>query len=117
MLEKGYTTHVPLICIRDKSNGHERLIGTNNHDELIIDNVSGAIRYHNLQNNCGTPDEYEFTGQEEETYYGKELYVKMVPWREAVKLFESLDANRAEADKLIEDMAKYFLDKAGGKDG
>ena len=111
MLTKGYMTHVPLIYIRDKSDGQERLVGTNNHDELIIDSKTGAIRYHNVQNSCGTPDDYEFAGIEEKTYYGKELYVKMVTWKEAVKLFESLDADRVEADKLIEDMAKYFLSK------
>lgn len=113
MLAKGYMTHVPLIYIRDKSNGQERLVGTNNHDELIVDSKTGTIRYHNLQNSCGTPDDYEFTGIEEETYYGKELYIKMVPWGEAVELFESLDADRAEADKLIEDMARWFLHEKG----
>lgn len=113
MLTEGYMTHVPLIYIRDKSTGQERLVGTNHHDELIIDSKTGTIRYHNVQNSCGTPDDYEFTGVEEETYYGKELYVKMVSWKEAVKLFEAQDAEMTEADKLLEDMARWFLHEKG----
>lgn len=113
MLTKRYTLHIPLIYIRDKSSGHERLVGTNYHDQLFIDEKTKAIRYHNLQNSCGTPDAYEFVGTEEETYYGKEVYVKMVPWREAVKLFETQDAEMAEAGKLLEDMARWFLHKKG----
>ena len=113
MLTKGYTMRIPLIYIRDKSSGHERLVGTNCHDQLIIDEKTKAIRYHNVQNSCGTPDDYEFTGIEEETYYGKELYVKMVSWKEAAQLFKTQDADMAEAGKLLEDMARWFLHEKG----
>ena len=37
----------------------------------------------------------------------------MVPWREAVKLFEAQDAEMTEADKLLEDMARWFLHEKG----
>ena len=44
---------VPLIKIKDKTNGSIRIVGTDGHDELSVDE-DGQIQYYNLQNGEGT---------------------------------------------------------------
>lgn len=46
------------LWVRDKSNGYIHQVGTDVHDSLELFN--GKVEYHNLQNGCGTLDEYEF---------------------------------------------------------
>lgn len=46
------------LWVRDKSNGEVHQVGTDPHDSL--DFINGRVHYHNLQNGCGTFDEYEW---------------------------------------------------------
>ena len=46
------------LWVRDKSNGHIHQLGTDVHDS--IEHLDGAVHYYNLQNGCGTLDEYEW---------------------------------------------------------
>lgn len=46
------------LWVRDKSNGHIHQIGTDVHDS--IEYMCGQVHYYNLQNGCGTLDEYEW---------------------------------------------------------
>lgn len=49
----------PIIFVRDKATKQVHAVGTNQHDRLYLDK-QGNIQYLNLQNGCGTLDEYEF---------------------------------------------------------
>ena len=106
MLTKGYMTHVPLIYIRDKSSGHERLVGTNCHDQLIIDEKTKAIRYHNLQNSCGTPDTYELVEP-----VLRECESKLIELRKQKDNYQMLV--RKILDFLMEDKESVSLKYAG----
>lgn len=46
------------IWVKDKSSGHIHQVGTDLHDSLVL--MDGKVEYYNLQNGCGTLDEYEF---------------------------------------------------------
>lgn len=46
------------LWVKDKANGHIHQVGTDVHDSVIF--LCGEVTYYNLQNGCGTPDEYEW---------------------------------------------------------
>lgn len=46
------------LWVRDKSNGHIHQVGTDVHDSVEF--LCGNVTYYNMQNGCGTPDEYEW---------------------------------------------------------
>ena len=46
------------LWVRDKSNGHIHQVGTDVHDSIIF--LNGQPCYYNMQNGCGTLDEYEW---------------------------------------------------------
>lgn len=46
------------LWVKDKSNGHIHQVGTDVHDSIIF--LDGQPCYHNMQNGCGTLDEYEW---------------------------------------------------------
>lgn len=52
---------VPVIRVRDKTDGRVHIVGSDSHDQLIIAN-NGCIYYRNMQNNETTlpGDDYEF---------------------------------------------------------
>lgn len=50
---------MPAIYVRDYCTKCIHMVGTNEHDRLYLDD-DGHIQYFNLQNGCGTPDEYDF---------------------------------------------------------
>jgi hypothetical protein len=91
------------IWVRDKSNGHIHQVGTDVHDSLVM--MDGAVHYCNLQNGCGTLDEYEFVEAPDLDDYVRvtpdELYLN----RELVheELLKMLDAKRDAVNKLLED--------------
>ena len=65
--QKGQRMLFPIIKIRDKATGNTRIVGTNIHDVLYIED--GAIHYLNTQCMCGTRFDdaaYEFVGIEYE---------------------------------------------------
>ena len=46
------------LWVRDKANGQIHQVGTDVHDSIIF--LDGKPCYYNLQNGCGTLDEYEW---------------------------------------------------------
>lgn len=46
------------LWVRDKSNGYIHQVGTDVHDSVVY--LNGQVIYYNLQNGCGTPEEYEW---------------------------------------------------------
>ena len=46
------------IWVRDKESGVIHQVGTDVHDSLEL--LDGKVEYYNMQNGCGTLDEYEF---------------------------------------------------------
>ncbi len=46
------------LWVKDKSNGIIHQVGTDVHDSIEL--IDGEVHYHNLQNGCGTLDEYEW---------------------------------------------------------
>lgn len=47
------------LYLRDNTTGTVHEYGTNRHDSLILQE-DGSLHYHNLQNGCGTQDDYTF---------------------------------------------------------
>lgn len=46
------------LWVKDKSSGHIHQVGTDVHDSIIF--LDGKPCYYNMQNGCGTLDEYEW---------------------------------------------------------
>ena len=46
------------LWVKDKSNGQIHQVGTDVHDS--VEYLGGQVHYYNLQNGCGTLDEYEW---------------------------------------------------------
>lgn len=46
------------LWVKDKGNGHIHQVGTDVHDSIIF--LDGKPCYYNMQNGCGTLDEYEW---------------------------------------------------------
>ena len=94
------------------------MVGTNEHDRLYLDD-DGHIQYFNLQNGCGTPDEYDFVldpeghdqnnlpfTEEEQIMYGlsnMDAYFGGVDLKKAQSLTE-----RAEKTKEETNFEHYF---------
>ncbi|SFV08022.1 hypothetical protein SAMN05421543_1414 [Alicyclobacillus macrosporangiidus] len=77
----------PLLMIREKGDeGPGRIVGTDSHDLLYVDET-GSIRYRNLQNNEGTGPHsiYEFVTVDD-PFMGKEI--KMVSLSDLVAAYE-----------------------------
>ena len=55
---------IPIIRVRDKADGSVHILGTDQHDDLMLEN--GSLAYYNLQNGDGTLDGYEFVAQKYE---------------------------------------------------
>lgn len=64
------------LFVRDVSTGTVHELGTDVHDSLIR-NDDGSLSYYNLQNGCGTADEYEFClpdGDEPDPMYDSSVW-------------------------------------------
>lgn len=101
---------IPIIQVRDNSNGTVHVVGTNSHDTLYIDEKTGGIYYHNLQNSEGSQkydgkSEYDFVGAE-----GSER-VRLVTFDELMASFIVCENMRKylddwEASKCLQKCAK-----------
>lgn len=47
------------LWVRDKTSGNVHQVGTDIHDS-VVGMENGTPTYYNLQNGCGTPEEYEW---------------------------------------------------------
>ena len=109
---------MPAIYVRDYCTKCIHMVGTNEHDRLYLDD-DGHIQYFNLQNGCGTPDEYDFVldpeghdqnnlpfTEEEQIMYGlsnMDAYFGGVDLKKAQSLTE-----RAEKTKEETNFEHYF---------
>lgn len=109
---------MPAIYVRDYCTKCIHMVGTNEHDRLYLDD-DGHIQYFNLQNGCGTPDEYDFVldpeghdqnnlpfTEEEQIMYGlsnMDAYFGGVDLKKAQSLTE-----RAEKTKEETNLEHYF---------
>lgn len=111
---------MPAIYVRDYCTKCIHMVGTNEHDRLYLDD-DGHIQYFNLQNGCGTPDEYDFVldpeghdqnnlpfTEEEQIMYGlsnMDAYFGGVDLKKAQSLTE-----RAEKTKEETNFEHYYED-------
>lgn len=63
------------LFIRDNSSGSVHEYGHNQHDSLLV-NPDGSLHYYNLQNGCGTMDEYTFVLEDGTDPRTKEDYIE-----------------------------------------
>lgn len=63
-LENYIEGHQPFIKLEvyDRGIDTTHIVGTNPHDYLYVKN--GVVQYYNLQNGCGTFDDYNFVEKE-----------------------------------------------------
>ena len=106
---------VPVIRIKEKYGNEEysHIVGTNSHDELIIEN--NAIHYLNIQGMTGTqyPDEsgMYFEGKEA-TEYCPFMTVEMVTVEEFIKIAEkNMKEQTEESIKMHEALKDYLEEK------
>jgi len=74
---KDLPYRLPILQIRDMTDGRVHTYGTDSHDSLLVDD-EGNLNYYNLQNGDGTGKHgsYEFVYEPDEGGYGgiKEIY-------------------------------------------
>lgn len=104
---------MPAIYVRDYCTKCIHMVGTNEHDRLYLDD-DGHIQYFNLQNGCGTPDEYDFVldpeghdqnnlpfTEEEQIMYGlsnMDAYFGGVDLKKAQSLTERAEKTKEETN-------------------
>lgn len=109
---------IPIIKIKD--NGYEdrkpRIVGTNSHDLLVIDEGSGGIQYHNLQccegtkkyPDCDETEGYSFVGVEPEDPldcpYGVEI--EMVTFEQLAEIVIKETEEGCKAQRAIRELCK-----------
>lgn len=104
----------PVIKIKEGDRVH--IVGTNSHDELIIEN--NAIHYLNIQSMVGTqyPDEsgmYFLEKEPDEYDLCPWATVEMVPIEELIKIAEENMVQQTESSlKLHESLKRYLAAKA-----
>ena len=105
---------IPIIKIKDLPDGAERIVGTNSHDSLVIEN--NAIHYYNLQCGEGTQgatatEGFSFVGVPE-NYFG-EVCVEMWELSELLEyaIKNAREAGNSEA-KLHKLFRKYLKEQA-----
>ena len=105
---------VPMIYVKTKDHEHEwHLVGTQPHDSLRIENNGEEIIYCNSQNLASSKDSYKFMGEKE---YANEhgiihVKVKMVPWREAMKIYQKIEKDRRKKDGVLEALINEIFEE------
>ena len=104
---------IPVIVVRDNRTGLEHIVGTDYHDELIID--SNAIHYINMQCMESTKydesvDGYDFVGEPLKDFGKKIVVVKSVTLEEFGDLYKHIIYDKQEKfeafDKMISELIK-----------
>jgi len=95
---------VPVIRIRDKYSGCERIVGTDHHDKLVITS-DGQLHYTNWQCCDGTGGEgygYEFVGKDIPIdEYSCETHMEFMKLDDFIKLAKEIEAEEIENDKRL----------------
>ena len=116
MMFKDYKVHVPMIYVKDRCNPDIEpwLVGSDSHDFLEIENGEKIV-YTNMQ----TSESSRKFGDNETTegydicngtdYGDGDLYVKMVPWDEAIEIYKKLDAEYQKAYDKMQEFAKKIM--------
>lgn len=99
---------VPLIYVKDnlRKDAEPRLLGTDSHDWLYIDEKTNGIQYLNLQCCEGTRyGSYKFVGEEPDGEFTTEFYIKWATVDEVIELQKQFDEKH---EKLMEQLRKAF---------
>lgn len=102
----------PIIKVKDKRTGREHIVGTNTHDQLLIDVETGGIQYLNLQNMCGTEiidgeSEYEFVGIEDD--FNLCYQIEFVTFDELIEIYKKQINLSQETERRIRDAIKKVI--------
>ena len=108
----------PIIKVRDNETGHVHVVGTNTHDTLYIDDKTGGIHYHNLQNCEGTMkigrhNTYEFVGKSYE--WEPYVQVEFVTFDQLIEIYKQNIAMSCEQERHLRDMIKTFIEEERAK--
>lgn len=108
----------PILKVRDvgiADSQPEHIVGTNSHDSLHIDSVSGGIQYLNLQC-CGStenypqhPGTYQFVGTANE--YSPYPEIEFVTFDELCKIYLETTRNNCECEKNLRELIKNVTEK------
>lgn len=99
---------IPIIKVKSKTMNTEHIVGTNTHDQLIIEN--NAIHYLNIQCMEGTQfyGDYSFVGIEGNEYE-PETTVEFVTLEEFWKLYKGIAREQNEAEERLQNLIKEIL--------
>ncbi len=99
---------IPIIKVKDKTMNTEHIVGTNTHDQLIIEN--NAIHFLNIQCMEGTQfdGDYSFVGIEGNEYE-PETTVEFVTLEEFGKLYKDIAREQNEAEERLQNLIKEIL--------
>ena len=106
----------PVIRIKSKMNpgGKPRIVGTNSHDVLEIDEMSGGIQYFNLQCSESTKkydmeSSYEFVGEVDDWSGKKEI--EFVTFEELAALYLEQTKRSCEQEKKLQEFIRGIIEK------
>ena len=107
---------VPMIYVKDKCDGHIHLVGTNQHDSLVVreneEYEHATIVYRNMQNGCESGETYEFQGEQVEQGYDiVEYFVEMLPWEEAMEIYKQHAKNDPVANIALNENENRLFDE------
>lgn len=105
----------PIIRVRDNDTKHERILGTNSHDTLYIDEVTGGIQYLNQQC-CEGTERFEGEGRSTFDFLGvrrDEDYpyaeIEFVTFDELLEIYKEQIEMSCEHERAIRDMFKTII--------
>lgn len=93
----------------------EHVVGTNTHDSLYVDEVTGGLQYLNLQNCEGTgkygnsSESYQFSAESNE--YSPYFEIAFITFEELCEIYLSETRKSCEAEKEIRDLIKETIAK------
>lgn len=104
----------PIIRIRDNDTGNIRIVGTDTHDTLYIDERTGGIQYLNLQNCEGTEvindhSTYSYVGKTDEWDINPQI--EFVTFDELLDIYKQHIDMSFEQERKWRDMIKDYIHK------
>lgn len=106
----------PLIKVQDNSSNEFKIVGTNSHHQLYVDDQTGGIHFLNLQCMAGTKKygrdepEYSFCGNEPDEYETC-VTVEFVSIEEMIKIAIENMKDQTEAKLRLDDMFKEYIEE------
>lgn len=102
---------IPIIRVRDTDNGNSHIVGTDSHDELLLENDTGSIYYGNMQNletsRKDLNNAYEFESVENADCVQS---IEFVTLEEFVEIYTKIAKEQAQSEF---DLQKAFTEAFG----